>query len=134
MRCTHNRRQEAMAIWETKISSVGVAGWCSESSRSTRASNSAGSSLGRMRVSAYKPYLRPFRRTAARPSGVDGPVLCCALRRFASICRSDDKAHLRRWRLLWIWEYNSRYHTSVQGQENGLGEERCARDRVVLSG
>src|SRR5881398_1780965 len=86
--------QEAMAIWETKISSVGVAGWCSASSRSSRASNSAGSSLGRMRVSAYKPYLRPLRRTAARPSGVDGPVLCCALRRFASICRSVDMRHL----------------------------------------
>src|SRR5690349_21655967 len=95
MRCTRALRQEAMAIWETKVSSVGVVGWCSASRRSSRASKSAGSSPGRMRVSAYKPYLRPFRRTAARPSGVDGPVECCALRRLASICRSVDMAHLR---------------------------------------
>src|SRR2546430_11094345 len=85
-----------MTIWLTKASSVVVAGWCSAGKRSRRASNSAGSSPGRMRVSAYRPYLRPLRLTAARPSGVDGPVLFCAFKRLASICRSDDMAHLRR--------------------------------------
>src|SRR5437762_3110576 len=85
-----------MTIWLTKASSVGVAGWYSPWKRSSRASNSAGSSPGRMRVSAYRPYLRPFRLTAARPSGVDGPVLFCAFKRLASICCSDDMAHLRR--------------------------------------
>src|SRR6184192_3256422 len=90
------RRQAAITIWLTKPSSVGVAGWYSAWKRSSRASNSAGSSPGRMRVLAYKPYLRPLRLTAARPSGVDGPVLFCAFKRLASICCSDDMAHLRR--------------------------------------
>src|SRR5438067_8960479 len=85
-----------MTIWLTKASSVGVAGWYSAWKRSSRASNSAGSSPGRMRVLAYRPYLRPLRLTAARPSGVDGPVLFCAFKRLASICCSDDMAHLRR--------------------------------------
>src|SRR6266550_6856619 len=89
------RRQVAMAIWLTKPSSVGVAGWYSASKRSRRASKAAGSSPGRMRVSAYSPYLRLLRLTAARPSGVVGPVLFWALRRLASICRCDDMAHLR---------------------------------------
>src|SRR6266481_2101375 len=92
-----------MAIWLTKPSSVGVAGWYSASKRSRRASKAAGSSPGRMRVSAYRPYLRLLRRTAARPSGVDGPVLFWALRRLASICRCDDMAHLRRDDWFWIW-------------------------------
>src|SRR6184192_3609572 len=96
MRWIRARRQVAMAIWLTKPSSVGVAGWCSASRRSRKASKAAGSSPGRMRVSAYRPYLRLLRRTAARPSGVDGPVLFWALRRLASICRCDDMAHLRR--------------------------------------
>src|SRR6266550_245194 len=104
------RRQVAMAIWLTKLSSVGVAGWCSASRRSRRASKAAGSSPGRMRVSAYRPYLRLLRLTAARPSGVDGPVLFCALRRLASICRCDDMAHLRRWRLVGFGAY---YGSSV---------------------
>src|SRR5205807_2432119 len=47
-------------------------------------------------VSAYRPYLRLLRLTAARPSGVDGPVLFWAFRRLASICRCDDMAYLRR--------------------------------------
>src|SRR5947207_5739529 len=81
MRWIRARRQVAMAIWLTKPFSVGVAGWYSASKRSRRASKSAGSSPGRMRVSAYRPYLRLLRRTAARPSGVDGPVLFWALRR-----------------------------------------------------
>src|SRR5881392_2412937 len=84
-----------MAIWLTKACSVGVAGWCSLLRRSRRASKAAGSSPGRMRVSAYRPYLRLLRLTAARPSGVVGPVLFWALRRLASICRCDDMAHLR---------------------------------------
>src|SRR2546430_10753487 len=96
MRWIRARRQVAMAIWLTKASSVGVAGWCSASRRSRRASKAAGSSPGRMRVSAYRPYLRLLRLTAARPSGVEGPVLFWALRRLASICRCDDMAHLRR--------------------------------------
>src|SRR6266566_7109801 len=58
------------------------------------ASNAAGSSPGTTMVSAHRPCLRPFRRTAARPSGVFGPVECCAFWRFASICRSVDMAHL----------------------------------------
>src|SRR6267154_5926598 len=90
------RRQVAMAIWLTKPSSVTVAGWYSASRRSRRASKAAGSSPGRMRVSAYRPYLRLLRRTAARPSGVVGPVLFWEFRRLASICRCDDMAHLRR--------------------------------------
>src|SRR5438045_7496032 len=85
-----------MTIWLTKPSSVGVAGWYSAWKRSRRASKSAGSSPGRMRVLAYRPYLRPLRLTAARPSDVDGPVLFCAFKRLASICCSDDMAHLRR--------------------------------------
>src|SRR5882724_4663067 len=60
------------------------------------ASNSAGSSPGMTTVPAHRPCLRPFRRTAARPSGVLGPVECCAFRRFASIFDSDGMAHL--WR------------------------------------
>src|SRR5216117_3566306 len=96
MRWIRARRQVAMAIWLTKPFSVGVAGWYSASKPWRRASKAAGSSPGRMRVSAYRPYLRLLRRTAARPSGVDGPVLFCALRRLASICRCDDIAHLRR--------------------------------------
>src|SRR5436190_24189089 len=90
------RRQVAMTIWLTKASSVGVAGWYSAWKRWSGASNSAGSSPGRMRVLAYRPYLRPLRLTAARPSGVDGPVLFCAFKRLASICCCDDMAHLRR--------------------------------------
>src|SRR5439155_25912999 len=93
MRWIRARRQVAMAIWLTKASSVGVAGWCSASKRSRRAWKAAGSSPGRMRVSAYRPYLRLLRLTAARPSGVDGPVLFWALRRLASICLCDDMAH-----------------------------------------
>src|SRR6201984_2319582 len=84
-----------MTIWLTKASSVGVAGWCSAWKRSSTVSNSAGSSPGRMRVWAYRPYLRPLRLTAARPSGVDGPVLFWAFKRLASICCCDDMAHLR---------------------------------------
>src|SRR2546428_11793669 len=103
MRWIRARRQVAMAIWLTKASSVGVAGWCSASRRSRRAWKEAGSSPGRMRVSAYRPYLRLLRRTAARPSGVEGPVLFWAFRRLASICRCDDMAHLRQWRLRWIF-------------------------------
>src|SRR5216684_4366833 len=56
--------------------------------------NSAGSSPGTTMVSAHRPCLRPFRRTAARPSGVFGPVECCAFWRFASIFKSDVMAHL----------------------------------------
>src|SRR5438094_100342 len=96
MRWIRARRQVAMTIWLTKASSVGVAGWYSAWKRSSRASNSAGSSPGRMRVLAYRPYLRPLRLTAARPSGEDGPVLFCAFKRLASICCNDDMAHLRR--------------------------------------
>jgi len=38
---------------------------------------------------ADRPCLTPLRRTAARPSGVIGPVLFCAFSRLAAICRSE---------------------------------------------
>src|SRR5260370_38060973 len=47
------------------------------------------STVGKMISAAVKPCLRALWRTAARPSGVVGPWLLAALRRFASCCRSD---------------------------------------------
>src|SRR5438445_13153042 len=129
MRWIRARRQVAMAIWLTKPSSVGVPGWYSASSRSTRASNAAGSSPGRMRVSAYRPYLRLLRLTAARPSGVVGPVLFWALRRLASICRCDDMAHLRRD----VWFGFGAYLRS-QGNRAWLGIVRVSLRWVWLGG
>src|SRR6266567_5250218 len=52
---------------------------------SNRVSKSASLSPGKTKSLAVSPCLRPLRRTAARPSGVLGPVLFCALRRLASI-------------------------------------------------
>jgi hypothetical protein len=42
-----------------------------------------------MTVSAVSPCRIAFRRDRLSPSSVKGPVLSCALRRLASICRSD---------------------------------------------
>ena len=41
-------------------------------------------------LGAWIPYLTAFRRTAALPSGVAGPVECCAFLRFVSIWISED--------------------------------------------
>ena len=43
----------------------------------------------RMASWAQSPCFRELRRTLALPSGVRGPVLFCALRRFASNCLSE---------------------------------------------
>src|SRR5437867_11079119 len=45
-------------------------------------------------VAAHRPGSRHLGRTAARPSGVVGPVECCAFWRFASIFRSVNMTHL----------------------------------------
>src|SRR5579872_680223 len=96
-----------MVSWETKATSVGVAGSCSASKEASRDSKSAWLSPVRTRVSAVRPWVRPLKRTAARPASVLGPVLFCALRRLASICfrvaidapiRLDDSWSVLGWR------------------------------------
>src|SRR5258708_6678069 len=78
-----------MASSRTCASASGVAGWCSASKDWSKAVKSDCCSPGRISVSAWSPCLTPLRRTAARPSGVLGPVLFFALRRLAAICRLD---------------------------------------------
>src|SRR5947208_5890232 len=73
------RRQPAMAIWRTRMTSVAVAGWCSASSESRRLWKSDSFSPGRTRMLEASPCLRPLRRTASLPAGVLGPVLFWAL-------------------------------------------------------
>src|SRR5216117_1628312 len=85
IRCS---RQLAMAIWRTRMTSVGVAGWCSAWSESSRLLKSDSLSPGRTRISEASPCLRPLRRTASLPSGVLGPVLFCALFLLAAIWAS----------------------------------------------
>src|SRR5579872_6030356 len=96
-----------MVSWETRATSVGVAGSCSASKEASRDSKSAWLSPVRTRVSAVRPWVRPLKRTAARPASVLGPVLFCALRRLASICfrvaidapiRLDDSWSVLGWR------------------------------------
>src|SRR5437762_3286651 len=120
-----------MTIWLAKPCSVGVAGWCSAWNRSSRASNSAGSSPGRMSVLAYRPYLRPLRLTAARPSGVDGPVLFCAFKRLASICCSDDMAHLRRVDCFLELEPTCGFRVAGDGAES-FGADGCGWGWVLV--
>src|ERR1700675_3422598 len=63
-------------------------GSCSASKDSSMFVKSAWLSPLRTMVSAVSPCLTPFRRTAARPSGVLGPVLFCAFSRLAAVCLS----------------------------------------------
>src|SRR6266404_6704219 len=77
-----------MANWTTNASSVGEAGSCSASREFSRLVKSASLSPFRTMVSAVSPCVTPFRRTAARPSGVLGPVLFCAFSRLAAVCLS----------------------------------------------
>src|SRR5713101_8286074 len=87
-----------MVICRTSASSVGVAGRCSDSKESRRDSKSDSLSPGKTRVAAVSPCLTPFKRTAARPSGVFGPVLFCAFFLLAANCRADGLFALLVWR------------------------------------
>ncbi len=85
-RSARSSRQDRVATWRTRSCSKGLAGssWAVQSSR--RRWNSRGSSPGRMRVSAVRPWVTAFSRARALPLRVRGPVERAALRRLASAC------------------------------------------------
>src|SRR5271165_7180766 len=73
------------AIFSTRTCSVTQTGWCSAMKSSTRPRNSSGSSPGMMMVLEAKPQDRRLALDLALPSGVLGPVDCCALALLAAI-------------------------------------------------
>jgi len=117
-----------MAMRRTSATSVGVVGWCSASMESNRVSKSASLSPGKTKSLAVSPCLRPLRRTAARPSGVVGPVLfarCGGWRRLV-LCGhwEPDRpgVYIVAWRVGWVavlWVWNQ-------------GQVRCFQWRIFF--